>query len=260
MGTELGKFLNVLDQRSLVPLDCKAVLLVGSAARGWTNVRSDYDFYLVSGTPWPGDDRDSIRLPLDSPTIQTEAFYADGRRWEMTYWLDDQIDQILAKVSWAEFERDRAAGQMLVSHEQAFLERLANCVPLAGEEWVSRRKQELDSSAFRSLVVARSLAAADDAVEDALGQVESGQMESAVLSARKAFGHAIDALLEQHGQYGSYSPKWRPHRFRAAMPSGISFARYWRLETMRTFDEKCPSDWINEVLTLCQDISLKVEV
>jgi predicted nucleotidyltransferase len=253
-------FIDALEQRSLLPDDCLAVLLVGSAARGWNNARSDYDLYVISNQRWTGAERDTVRLPLDPPVIGTESFYADGRRWEVTYWLDSQVDQMLAKVSWREFELGRAAGLALVGHEQAFLERLANSVPLVGEAWLATRRRELSESAFRSLAIARSLGAADGAVEDALGQMESGHLDSAVLSARKALGHAVDALLEQYGQYESYSPKWRPHRFRAAQPAELSFEDYWRLETMQTFDPSHPEPWINEILTLCQDISLKVEV
>jgi hypothetical protein len=167
---------------------------------------------------------------------------------------------MLTKVSWQEFNRGRIPGQVLSFKEELFLDRLTHCVPLSGADWVASRRATLTESAFRSFVVARSLGAADDSVEDALGQLESGQFESAVLSARKALGHAVDAMLEQHGEYGSHSPKWRPHRFRAAAPTSLSFEDYWALETMRTFDPADPAKWINDVLTVCQDIAMKVEI
>jgi hypothetical protein len=72
-------------------------------------------------------------------------------------------------------------------------------------------------------------------------------------------GFAIDALLEGHGEYGSQSPKWRPNRFRAVSPSFLTFDDYWTLETMREYDISAPANWIREVLTICQEISMRVE-
>ena len=108
-------------------------------------------------------------------------------------------------------------------------------------------------------MVTRSLGAAARAVEDSLGQLESGDLHSAVLSARRALGHTVDALLEERGQYGSQLSKWRPRRFQAANPASLPFAKYWELETMQGFDPDNPSKWVNEVLTLCQDLSMKIQ-
>jgi hypothetical protein len=234
-------------------------MLVGSAARGWSNARSDYDFYVVGDKPWQGGYRSGYRIPLDPPEVLTESFYFEGRRWEATNWLARQVDQIIAKVSWNEFE-NRIPGQILTVREEALLERLLLCVPVAGEDWIAQRQAEIKASAFKPMVITRSLGTADDAVEDALGQVESGDLDNAVLSARRALGHSIDALLEQHDQFGSAVHKWRPNRFRAADPAILSFERYWEMETMRTFDPEHPEKWITDVLTMCQEISMKVEI
>jgi hypothetical protein len=253
-------YLGELTDRSLLPVNHCAVLLVGSCARGWSNSKSDYDIYVVSTEAWSSDTCDVLSLPLNPPTVLTESFYANGRRWEVTHWQDSQVDQMLAKVSWAEFERERTAGQVLSYKEEIFLDRLASCLALSGAEWLADRRATLAESAFRSFLVARSLDAADDSVEDALGQLDAGELESAVLAARKALGHTVDAVLEQHGEYGAHAPKWRPQRFRAAKPSALSFEEYWTLETMSTFDPADPAKWVNSVLTLCQDISMKVEI
>lgn len=253
-------FLEILRTQSLVPDPCRAVLLVGSTAKGWSDAKSDYDFYIVSDQPWQKPGSGSIKLPVEPPELRTEVFYADGRRWEATYWLTTQVRQVIAKVSWDEFEKDHAAGQVLALREELLLERLTACVPLDGAEWLAEQRRQVEASAFHSLIIARSLGAADDSVEDALGQLESGNLHSAVLAARKALGHSVDALLEQHGQYGSHSPKWRPHRFHAAQPSVLSFEQYWTIETMRTFNPEEPEKWVTDVLTLCQDIAMKVEL
>ncbi len=253
--------LEVLERRDLLPRDYSAALLVGSTARGWDNQKSDVDIYIVCSESWNSDTCASVKLPLNPPEVQTESFYDSGRRWEITYLLDDHFRQMLAKVSWAEFRREGVvAEEALTTREETYLARLATNVVLAGSEWAAEHHAQLETSAFRPFLMARSLVAADDCVEDALGQMDSGDLESAVLSARKALGHAVDALLEGHGEYGSPQPKWRPHRFREARPTMLSFDRYWSIETMRSFDSANPGRWVKEVLMLCQDISMKVQV
>lgn len=249
-----------LERRSLLPEPTLAAFGVGSVARGWANPGSDYDINLVSTSPWETGSGTVLRVLLDPPTLPAEVLRVDDRAWEVKYWLDDQVDQLLEKVSWAAYERSRAAGQLLVDTEEVFLERLATCVPLAGEDWVHRRRAELDASAFRAYVVTRSLGHADNSVEDALGQLKAGDLESAVLSARKAFGNAVDALLESLGEYGFHLPKWRARRFRAAAPAALAFDDYWALETMRDLDPADPAAWVERVLHVCLELALATEV
>lgn len=261
MQIDVGQILATLRDRRLVPDTCQAAFLVGSAARGWSNKKSDYDIYVVSADPWPGPESVGVPVPLQPTTVQWHSFYADGHGWDLAYWLDDQVEQLLAKVSWRVYDQARAtSGDTLAQREEIFLERVATCVPLVGGEWVARRRAEIDASAFRSILVTRSLGAANMAVEDTLGQLENNDLNSAVISARIALGHTVDALLEEQKQYGSNIPKWRARRFLAAEPATLPFAQYWDLETMRGFDPSDPAKWINEVLTLCQDLALKIEV
>lgn len=260
MTTVFSGLIDMLELRALVPNDCLAVLLVGSAARGWDNDRSDYDFYVVTTRPWASETCQAVAIPLNPPIAPVEILYHAGRRWELRYWLDSQIDQMFEKVSWTEFERDRTERRVLSPPEELLLARLTDCALLAGPDWLTRRRAQLEKSAFRPIVVARSLAAADASVEDAMGQLAAGQVHSAVLAAKQALGHTIDALLEQHGEYGSYLSKWRPQRFQAARPAALGFDEYWELETMRTYDPLNPGKWINDVLTICQDVSAKITI
>lgn len=258
-GEAAEDWLSPLRARGLIPSGTLAAFVVGSAARGWHNARSDFDVYIVTSVERVTPTSCSVPVPLEPPCLRTELFYARGRRWEVTYWLESQVDQIFAKVSWEAFEDGRATEDTLDLREELFLARLDTCVPLLGEDWVERSRARLATSAFRSWVVVRSLGAADDAVEDALGQLEAGDLESATISARMAFGHVIDALLESLGEYGSHLPKWRPNRFKAVAPQAVSFAEYWRVETMQGYDAADPAPWIKEVLTLCQDLAMRVD-
>jgi hypothetical protein len=260
MTVDFSGCLAVLEQRGLLPEGLEAAFVVGSVARGWGNALSDYDIYLIAAKPWQSENATVIRLPLDEPALPTETVHHDGRRWEMKYWRDGQVNQMLAKVAWSEFDRGQASGQLLTDVEELFLERLATCAPLAGHEWIARRQADVERSAFRAFMVTRSLTESDGAVEDAIGQLDADDVESAVLSARKALGHAVDALLESHGQFGFHTPKWRARRFRAARQSVLSFEEYWARETMRGFDPDAPRHWVEETVAFCKNLAMEVEI
>ena len=241
-----------------MPDECLAIFLVGSSARGWSHARSDFDIYLVSERQLPERYANSYSIPTQPAKVYSETFYRDGRRWEATNWLDAQVGQIIAKVDPARFSG--IPGPVLAGREELLLERMTTAVPFLGQAWLADRQGDIKASAFRSMVIARSLATADDAIEDAVGTLESGDARTAVMAARRALGHSVDALLEDHGQFGSFAQKWRPHRFRAAAPDVLSWERYWELETMQTFDPQHPDEWVTEVLAVCREIAMKVEI
>ncbi|MEV8511991.1 hypothetical protein [Dactylosporangium sp. NPDC051484] len=249
-----------LQRRGLVPDDWIAVLCVGSVALGWDNPGSDYDFVVVSTSEWAGDRAGSVPVQVRPRSVPIAVTTVDNRRWEIKFWLDTQVDQVFAKVSHARFESGRAPSRELVDAEELFLERLTTCVPLCGADWVERRQTALARSAFRAFTVTRSLAQADASVEDALGQLAEGDVISAVLAARIAFGHAIDALLESRGRYGSRSAKWRARRFQEANPPHLSFERYWAFETMAGLDPAAPERWVEQVVEVCKNLSLEAEL
>lgn len=256
----LGGSVASLGARDLLPPDCLAVLCVGSVARGWDNEQSDYDFVIVSRSQFaapPGSQL--VSVPLIPDITPTVAIHVEGRRWEIKYWVDEHFDQMLAKVDWSIFD-GASFSRILVEAEEITLERLSSCIPLLGADWAAKRRGEVAQSAFRASVVTRSLAGLDSAVEDALGQSAAGDLYSATLSARRAIGHVVDALLDSRGCYGSLQPKWRARRFRSALPPELTFDDYWAMETMRDFDPDAPQKWIDNVLALCAQLAMEVEV
>ncbi len=257
-GLTAEQWLAPLTQHGLVPRSALAVLVVGSAARGWHNARSDYDIYVITNRRYCSVTSNFVPVPLTPSHLSTELLYRRGRQWDVTYWMDSQVDEVFSKVSWEALSKGTLTEDTLGMPEELLLSRLGNCLTLLGQDWVDRGRIRLAESAFHSFVVVRSLGAAEDAVEDALGQLEAGDLESATISARKAFGHVVDALLESHGQYESHLPKWRPKRFNAANPDVMTFADYWRVETMQGYEVSDPGPWIKSVLTLCQDLAMRV--
>jgi hypothetical protein len=256
---EYRNHLTQLARRDLLPPDHLAVFLAGSRVRGWGNVSSDLDVYVISEQEWTGAGGARAVVTVRPERIIVETRVIDRQRWDIQYWLDSQVTQVLAKVSWQEFDTNFSASNLLTSAEADLLERLSYAVPLAGEDWLAKRREEIQGSALRPVMVARALHWAGVFAEDARGQLASGDVESAVLSARLAFGSAIRALLADNGKFAQ-SPKWFARQFRETEQNVLSFQEYWDIETMRTYDPADPARWVEDVMMVCDRISLNVVI
>jgi hypothetical protein len=256
---DLERVVPGLDERRLLPPTRRCVFTAGSLIRGWGNRTSDLDIYIVTRSEWRSDTGQLKPVQLIPDMVAAEAFYVDGRKWDVEYWLDIQVEQALAKMSWAEYEDHPDAGRELSWLEDDFLERLSYAVALENDVWLREKATQLAGSAFGSIRIQRALDLLDLATEDAVGQLDGGDVESAVLAVRLAFGHAVDALLASHGEYG-HNEKWRARRMLAIAPPQLSFHDYWAVETMRDFDPTAPRAWVERVLERCQRIAQEVGV
>ncbi|OJF12823.1 hypothetical protein BG844_18585 [Couchioplanes caeruleus subsp. caeruleus] len=242
-----------------MPPDATASFIGGSVARGWQHARSDADVYVVLSQPWTGPANGMNTVALSPGVVPTQITHLDDRRWELRYWTEGQVSQLFEKTGWDVFSADDPTGRRITPYEVAFLCRLATALPISGVSWLHEAGQRLKASAFRAILTVRALNDADAAVEDALGMVESGDLGSAVLAARTAFGAAVDALTLHHGEYG-LEAKWQDRRVRATQPALLPIGVYRDFITLRSLDPRSPTDWIMSVLEWCRRVALEVEV
>lgn len=255
MPVEISQIWGTLCQANLIPAEMRATLLVGSYARGWANAGSDFDIIVIE------DSRSSsaakaLHVPLDPPDVPYVSKHISSRGWEVKYWLVKQVDQLLDKVSWESFEQ---SGHNVVEQEELFLERLITAIPVRGDDWLAGTQSALGRSAFRTQVVSRSLGNADKAVLDAWGQAEAGDLASATLSARNAYAHAVDALLESHDIYGSTTTKWRARRVQEAALPVLPFEDYWSVETMEHIDRDNPREWVTDTVKRARKLMMSTQ-
>jgi hypothetical protein len=250
-----------LDAADVIPPDALAVYVSGSYARGWANAASDVDIYVVTREDheWTHGQPRRRNVALDPAFVRCGALIGDGPRWELEYWREEQVDQLFAKVTWDVLERPAAAGDDLTVTEVAFLDRLGYALALAGADWVSRRREEMEGSALRVIMVSRHLNDSGSLAEDALGQLEADDHESATLSAQLAFGRLVDAVLAHHGRLAQ-GQKWRARQMRDAAPDILPFDEYWSVATMRDLDPDAPGAWIRRVLELCQRVQIDLPI
>lgn len=247
-----------LKEMGLLPDDELATVIVGSTARGWAYSTSDLDVVVFSQTLVADERLASLTVPLSPGLVPVTTFHARDKAWEVKFWIDEQIDQLLAKVSWTAFEQDNKAGARLIGQEEYLLARLPTCLVLSGQDWVDKRRADIAESAFKAMQIAFALDEADKNCASALGQLSAGDAEGAVLSAKNAFTWTVEALLNASGEYLA-PPKWRARRFRAANPALLSFDEYWSIETMRSYDPAAPHEWVEHVVSRCKDLSMDIE-
>lgn len=258
-GRDFSSIARVLADEGFLPEDLVAVALMGSVARGWSTSASDLDVLVISDTQLTHPEVRNMHASVDPPILQAAAFPYDGVRYEVKYWLDDQVDQALAKASWPAYENEPTARDRLDEHEQFFMARLLTCVPITGDGWIKRRQAEIAASAFRAIQLTEALTNVDKLTHAAAGQLGTGDLHSATVTAREAFDWAVNALLISEGEYEVLA-KWRVRRFREAKPELLSFDEYWAYETMRNYDPADPADWVRRVAALCQRVSMGVEI
>ena len=248
----------------LLPAERCAVLVVGSVAYGWDTPTSDLDLCVITSQPWPGGPAgptnpvSSLPVLVEPGDIRVEVTRVGGRRCELKYWTDSQLDQTLDKVGWDAFEAGALTQGVLSPEEYGLLQALHRAVPLEGEDWLRATADRLAKSATRAMACSRLLTLSDGLTEDAAGHVRAGDTDSAVMTAWLAYGLAVDALLAAHGELAD-NPKWRARRVREMAPPELAYADFWAVATMRDLDPDDPVRWVNRTVRACQQLSAQVE-
>lgn len=257
---EYGPYLTELSHRGLLPSTwlC-SIFVAGSLVRGWGNDTSDLDVYVITAEPWAGTPSSLASVGVQPSVIPSYAVWMGKRRIDIQYWLDDQVDQLMKKVSWHNFDNSQNSTHLLTGPELDLLERIGYGQAFAGEGWLEKRRREVAQSAVFAFAAARNLNLTDFFVEDAIGQLQAGDVYSAVLSARSALGYAVDALMSSLGEIGT-SEKWRARRMVSVKQEVLTFDEYWSLETMQAYDPTHPEEWVDAVLAMCQRICHEVSI
>lgn len=249
----LWQVTDVLRERGLLPEAAVCVYASGSLVRGWEHANSDVDLYVVTDEQWSSETATHMPVALSPNSVLVESIRFAEFDWDIEYWSVGQVTQMLAKLDSAKL----AAGGMITVFERDFLERLLHSAVLDGADWWRQRRADIDGSAFRPWVARHAIRNCDTFVDDALGMVASGDHDSAVLAARLAFTHAVDALLTSVGVLAR-SPKWHSRRFRQVTVSVLTYDDYWAVETMRDYDVEDPETWIRHVLQRCRAITAAI--
>lgn len=232
----------------------------GSIVQGWGNEDSDVDLYLVVDQLEPGYELEEVHDTRHAAgSIPVACLDLPGRRADVEVWTIQQVEQVLGLVGGQNDQRSSSALEGLSYFELDFLEKLGHGQAVFGPEEVSERQEQLRNSAWHGMLTEQALLLSDIYLEDAVGQLESSDVISSVLSAKLAFGHSVDAVAVSSGLIGR-SPKWRARRVQLADSDVLPFEEYWNIETMQNYAPERPGDWVRHVVSVCRRISAKVAV
>jgi hypothetical protein len=251
--------LDELRRQDRVPASYLTVYASGSIVRGRGNPSSDLDIFVITTDPWSSETAHEEPVTLRPDRVLVEGMYAGDVRWDVEYWLEAQVEELLAKVAPDQLAGGQPAGRYMTEKEIDFLRMLSHSTPVAGDDWWQATRQRLAESSARSVMALRALHTLDVYTEDAVGQLAAGDVESAVLSAKLAWRFAVDALLCSHGEFGE-SPKWYARTLRELQAPELGHDEFWAVETMASLDAAAPERWVEEVLGLCQRISTEVRL
>jgi hypothetical protein len=253
-----------LDQRLRLftgrPGPTPAVFEGGSTVRGWANRHSDRDLYAILPEVHPPTGGDVRRVPCgEAPgwAYRLPVFTPDGIE-DLQVWSAGQVEALLAAMGPGRLTAPGAAGGNLTNAEVDFLGRLWHGRAISGADGIAYWQRRLHASAAATVMAVRCLRLADNAIDDTLGQLETGDLRSATLAAARAYGFAVDAVLATAGEF-SFSSKWRVRRIEHVRPSQFTLDEYWAVETMRDYHDD-PGAWIETVLATCQTIAASIDL
>ena len=255
-GTDarIPRSLTDLPEAIVVPRNAVCVFVSGSLVAGWGHAASDVDLYVVTDLPVSIEATALLDLNLSPDLIPIVTMYGRGsQRYDIEYWTTQQVQTMLDAVA-----RGVDSPPRLSPADVDCFYRIDVGMAISGAAWLRGAQDQLAGSALPLLLANREFGAADSYVEDAVGLLEVGDRESAVLAARQALGHAVDGYLAARG---SFSPKekWRYRKVKELPKSPLSPDEYWALETMRDLDPADPHAWVMRVLGVCHSLVTEVD-
>lgn len=242
---------DLLQAKSLVPTDTLCLFASGSLIRGWGNASSDLDLYVVADSQPSSATGRTYQVSVLPPKIRTNHLIEGGRVWDIEYWTVGQVDQLLGMLSWEAYRSANGRPLDIGDNDVDFVARLAHGLALDGVDAFEALHGRLDQSAARFVLPTRALDEYDKYALDVQGQIDAGDLPSAVLATRVALACMTEAVLAYHGDF-TVSPKWRARQMREVDPPELPFDEWWRAETMVSFARLQEVGWVTETLHLCQ--------
>ncbi len=200
--------------------EADAVCWTGSTAVGWGNVFSDFDIYAFSDREldlpmdetaecWPGSDKSGVGWGNWLGEYQKA-------RVDLTTWPTGAFPTVLQPYLEDEVEFLRSSDTM-----QDFIYRMSIGVPLKNDGYFQELRELLDKSSYRRARVRTVKVRAENALTDVVGQLDAGDQDSALISARIAAFRVVDACLALQGDYCTRE-KWMMRRLARMPECGIS--------------------------------------
>jgi hypothetical protein len=178
------------------------------------------------------------------------AFYVETVRWDVEFVLVEEIEALIARVEALENVENASLGEPDVD----LLYRISIGRPVLGEPLVETWQERIAPSPLTAALTSRYLDLSDGMLDDALGLLEVGDVQTAAYCARLGFEHATHALLAADGRICP-SPKWRIAQLRDRPAGSVTLDDYLEIVEMRGFDGR---PWVERVIDRARDIAFEL--
>lgn len=182
--------------------------VAGSLVEGYGNGQSDLDlFVLFAGAPPAAGDGGAAAAFDGAGVYRVELDYLDGVRVDTECWPVPAVLDVAKRLNDSPAE-DWTAPVSLPEELFQLAHGIRIGMPVAAPAEFERMRTAFDWDHVCLLRYIRHMSLYTGSSEDAVGAVQAGDHETALLTSREALGAAADALLAASGSTNT-KPKWR---------------------------------------------------
>ncbi|MBO3747358.1 hypothetical protein J5X84_14875 [Streptosporangiaceae bacterium NEAU-GS5] len=181
------------------------VFISGSLVEGIGNVTSDLDVFVVHDGPGEGG--------VDMGDYSIEIDYTDDVRVDIEIRSADQLTKVVKVIGDCPPDDSAAAATIAFEHLK-LAHNVRTALPVTGHARLAELQAAFDWEKLARLLAVRFLGEYNASAEDAVGVIQAGDGETALLNSRRALGCAVDACLAANGATNC-EPKWRFAKLRA---------------------------------------------
>jgi predicted nucleotidyltransferase len=230
----------------------------GSLVEGLGNISSDVDIFVAISGPLDG-----VALTRRGADHGISATVVDGVRYDVEIWPEIDISRLADKLtSLPVHDPKRNNLHFLTYWESEFIHRLFVGVPLVDPMSFETIRAGFDKQRFATFLTDTAIRRVDDAFDDSIGMLRSGQTQMAALRARDAAGFAVDAYLYSAGVTNDKT-KFRIAKLTRLIERGEAsqsmLDSLWNLESYIPCDNEGLEAYIERALRLSSHIVEEVQ-
>ncbi len=204
------------------------VYVSGSVVTPFANPWSDIDVYAISDRGPTGG------AVVDETTNLVAQHFVDDQRVDYEFWRPVDVERLADRLDGMTLGVARFPPHGLFSYnEECFMHRLRVGVAMLDEERFEAFRGLFDFDKLGRYQAQEAIRETDGFYEDVCGMLEAGDMDSAVLNARRLVELGADAYLHSIGTTDP-NVKWRARHLQelddgSALHDDVR-STYWRLE------------------------------
>jgi predicted nucleotidyltransferase len=230
----------------------------GSLVEGIGNPSSDIDIFVAVEDF--NEDLDYVRKEED---YYINIYFTNSRRVDYEYWPLKRIESLSKKLMEAPIsDETKNVLDYFPESEVEFMHRILIGIPIINEENFHRIRSQFNTDLLSQYLIENKRIYIDDAFDDTIGMLESGDIRSAAFRARYTLESSMDLLLFSYN-ITNHKEKHRIKHIKKLLSSHPHiwpyYKQFWKLATKMPDTDSALRDYIKEALRFTEDIVDDVE-